>query len=216
MKKLLSLLLLSLLTTLVAGCASTGLLKAYSGPEQPAAQIATVILPASVEVESINGTQQPNVTRALLKPVYSITLLPGAQDWRVRYYAPLADGYEERQREVTESPWTSIQFTAEASQTYHLHVETPRAIPGQHGAQDKVRFTVVAEKPAEPARPAPRAVPTKPAEPAPAVVVPSPAKAAAPQTLEFAAFEQLKSWWNVAGPRERQAFRDWLMTQSGK
>ena len=214
MKKLLPLLLAAALAGLASGCASTGLLKAYPGPERPADQLATIVLPASVEVRSINGAKQPNITGTLLKPVYTITTLPGPQDWTIRYNAPLAGGYYEERNAVTESPWRPFLFQAEAGGVYHLNVETPRENPTLQNEEEKVRFLLAEEKRTASSKPASLVVNVKPVEPAPAVVVPLPqSKANAPLTLENAAFDQLKSWWNVCGPHERQAFRDWLKTQ---
>jgi uncharacterized protein YccT (UPF0319 family) len=222
MKKLL-LLLVPVFAGLLSGCASPGLLKAYPGPERPADQIATIVLPASIEVRSINGEKQPRITTTLLKPVYSIITLPGEQEWSLRYYAPLAGGYYDQRNEVTESPWTSFQFKAEAGSVYHLHAEVPRGDNQLSDFSSKVRFSLIAET--QQAEPVPAASgsatrnPGKLVEPAPALVVPpaaTQAKVATPQTLEFAAFEQLKSWWTVAGPRERQAFRAWLKVQPDK
>ena len=212
MKTLLSWLVVPALAGLLSGCASTGLLKAYSGPERPGDQVATVILPASVEVRSINGAQQPSITHTLLKPVYTIAVLPGEQEWSLRYYAPLAGGYYDQRNEVSESPWLPFKFKAEAGSVYHMTVETPRENPHLQNTAEKVRFRLEQEKKAVAVAATMAPQQKQPLEPAPAVVLPT-AKTAAPQTLENAAFEQLKSWWGVAGPHERQSFRDWLKSQ---
>jgi len=78
---------------LCAGCASTKSVKAYSGNDRSADQIATVIVPASVEVRHANDMKLPRVTTLLMEKQYTIATLPGAQEWSVRYYAPLAGGY---------------------------------------------------------------------------------------------------------------------------
>ncbi|MCX7010695.1 MAG: hypothetical protein NTY53_26195 [Kiritimatiellaeota bacterium] len=215
MKNILLTLFVLVAAGLFSGCASTGFLKAYPGPERPADQLATIVLPASIEVRSINGAQQPNITGTLLKKEYTIATLPGPQDWSIRYNAPLAGGYYDQRNEVTESPWLPFQFQAESGGAYRLHVETPRENAKLQYEQDKVRFSMTAEQKAGSGQPSTRSQ-LKPVESAPALVVPPPppqAKANAPQTLENAAFEQLKSWWNVAGAHERQAFRDWLKAQ---
>jgi hypothetical protein len=201
---------------LISGCASTGFLKAYPGPERPADQLATIVLPASIEVRNINGAKQPGITSTLLKPVYIIATLPGPQDWSIRYYAPLAGGYDDQRNEVTESPWIQFPFKAEAGGVYHLNVETPREKPGLRNEKDKVRFSIVAgAKAVNVVRPS--ATPPEPASVSRAAPVqPPPAlvpKVEAPQTLESAALMQLKKWWGVAGPDEQRAFRDWLKAQ---
>ena len=213
MKKISLLLAAFTLVALASGCASTALVKAYSGVEQPPAQVARVTVPASVEVRSVNGTPIANITGTLRAQTYAVTTLPGPQRWSVRYSAPLAGGvYADPLSTVTESGWMELAFVAEAGQAYRVKVTTPREDPKLGYTKDKVRFSVSADKQSLLA-----GSKTVKEEPAPALVVPAlpPAEghATAPQNLEFAAFEQLKSWWNVAGPQERQAFRDWLKTQ---
>ena len=235
MKNLLLPLLAFAVVGLLSGCATPmSSVKAYPGAERPADQVATITVPASVEVRSVNGAKQPNITGTLLKATYSIATLPGAQEWSLRYNAPLAGGYYEQRGTVTETAWMPLQFTAEAGGIYRLAVDVPRNNASTRDATEKVRFNIAKEgqAPAVPrAAPAP-AVVAAPAPvaitpvPLPAAVVPASApiafappplpqvsQTAAPQTLETAAFEQLKKWWNAAGPSERQSFRDWLKTQ---
>lgn len=213
MKKLLLLLAAATWVALVSGCASTALVKAYPGAEQPPAQLARVTVPASVEVRSVNGTPIANITGTLRAQTYTVTTLPGPQRWSVRYYAPLAGGfYADPLSTVTESGWMDLAFGAEAGQAYRVKVATPDEDPQLGHAKDKVRFSVSADK--KSLLSGSKAVIE---EPAPALVVPAlplaQGHSSTPQTLEFAAFEQLKSWWNAAGTQERQAFRDWLKTQ---
>lgn len=213
MKHLLLTLFVLVAGGLFSGCASTGFLKAYPGAERPADQLATIVLPASIEVRSINGAKQPNITGTLLKSVYVIATLPGPQDWSIRYNAPLAGGYYDQHDEVTESPWTQFQFNTVAGGTYHMQVNTPRENSALRDEKEKIRFNVTVEQKTVNAK---QVVSERhePVEPTPAIMVPpSPGKTQAPQTLGNAAFEQLKSWWQVAGSREREAFRDWLRAQ---
>ena len=225
---------------LLAGCATpVSFVKAYPGAERPADQVATITVPASVEVRSINGAPQPNITGTLLKATYTITTLPGAQTWTVRYNAPLAGGYYDQRDVVTETAWLPFEFTAEAGGAYRLSVDVPRHSASTRDAEKKIRFGIAKEGQAPAvtgAAPAP--APVAGAAPAPVARAPAPALApvalalapapvapappppplqisqpAAPQTLETAAFEQLKKWWTAAGPSERQSFRDWLKTQ---
>lgn len=213
MKKLLLLLAAATWVALVSGCGSTALVKAYPGAEQPPAQLARVTVPASVEVRSVNGTPLANITGTLRAQTYAVMTLPGSQSWSVRYSAPLAGGfYADPVSTVTESGWMDLAFVAEAGQAYRVKVTTPNEDPQLGRAKDKVRFSVSADK-----KSLLSGNKAGTEEPAPALVVPAPPPAQghanAPQTLEFAAFEQLKSWWNAAGTQERQAFRDWLKTQ---
>ncbi len=211
---------------LLSGCSTPALVKAYPGESRPADQIATVVVPASVEVRSINGAPQPNITGTLFKSTYTLATLPGAQDWNVRYHAPLAGGYYEQRDTVTETPWRSFQFTAVAGGVYRFAVDLPRKQATQRDGAELVRFSIVKAGQAEalpPATPTPVVAAAPLVPPAPLAFVPAapapppPAQAtaqpAAPQTLESAAFEQLKRWWTASGPHERQSFRDWLKTQ---
>jgi len=222
MNKLLTLSTVLVAAGLVSGCATTSFVKAYPGAERPAAQLATVLVPTSVEVRNVNGEQLPNVTSGLYVKQYTVATLPGAQTWRVRYSNPLAGGYyADPTSVVTESLWMDVSFHADAGRTYRLKVTTPDEDPALRHDHNQVRFSIVAEQaPADSASPtaAGSAVPPPPvlpAAPAPALhVAPAPAPSVEmPQTIESAALKQLQNWWQAAGPQERQAFRAWLQTQ---
>jgi len=222
MNKLLTLSTVLVAAGLVSGCATTSFVKAYPGAERPAAQLATVLVPTSVEVRNVNGEQLPNVTSGLYVKQYTVATLPGDQTWRVRYSNPLAGGYyADPSSVVTESPWMDVGFRAEAGRTYRLKVTTPDEDPALRHGHNQVRFSIVAEQapaggalPGAPvaAVPPPPVLPAAPA-PVPPVAAPSAPPAEMPQTIESAALKQLQNWWQAAGPQERQAFRTWLQTQ---
>lgn len=89
---------------------------------------------------------------------------------------------------------------------------TPREDPQLGYAKDKVGFGVTVDKKSLLA--GSKAIPEEPAPALVASALPSAqGHANGPQTLDYAVFEQLESWWNAAGTQERQAFRDWLKTQ---
>ncbi|TAN38997.1 MAG: DUF2057 domain-containing protein [Verrucomicrobia bacterium] len=205
MKKLIRLMLAFVFAGFVSGCASTVFVKAYPGVERPTTQLATVVVPASVEVRSVNGEKVLDVTGTLRESHYSVATLAGSQNWSVRYYAPLAEGYYADPQAVTESPWTPFTFAAAAGQTYRLEVQTPREDPKLFRTKERVSFSVTAVG-GQPA--AISQSESKPATPPP----PTP-KVEAPQTLESAALKQLQNWWRAAGAEERQAFLDWTKTQ---
>ena len=231
MKNLRSLLLVIICAGLDVGCASIKLVKAYPGAERPAAQLVTVIVPASIEVCNINGEKLPRVTFMLREKQYTITILPGPQDWTMRYYEPLAEGYYADPQAVTESPWMPFKFEAVAGQTYRLDVQTPREDPKLRRTKEHVSFSVATEcsavsvQPSATSQPKPElqpvmvpVVPPKPVEAPAGGSAPSPPpppspQLETPQTLESAALGQLKKWWGVAGPEEQRAFRAWLKTQ---
>lgn len=200
---------------LASGCATSSFVKAYPGAERPAAQLATVIVPTTVEVRTVNGEKVANVTSQLYVKQYTVATLPGAQTWSLRYASPMAGGYyADPTTVVTESPWMDVSFRAEAGQVYRLKVTTPDEDSSLRHDRYQVRFSVVAER-----APAGGAVPTAhntaavpPPPPTPAAPPPA-AHVEAPQTLESAALKQLQNWWQAAGPQERQAFRAWLQTQ---
>jgi hypothetical protein len=198
---------------LTSGCATSSFVKAYPGAERPVAQLATVIVPTSVEVRSVNGEKVANVTSQLYVKQYTVATLPGTQTWSVRYSNPMAGGYyADPTSVVTESSWMDLSFRADAGQTYHLQVTTPDEDSSLRHAHNQVRFCVVAEQ-----APAGGALPmaqSSASVPPPTPVAPPPAPhVEVPQTIESAALKQLQNWWQAAGPQERQAFRDWLQTQ---
>ena len=200
---------------LASGCATSSFVKAYPGAERPAGQLATVIVPTSVEVRTVNDEKVSNVTSQLYVKQYTVATLPGTQTWSVRYSNPMAGGYyADPTSVVTESPWMDFSFRADAGQTYRLKVTTPDEDSSLRHAHNPVRFSVVAEQAsvggALPTAQGSSAVPPPP--PTPAAPPPAP-HGEVPQTIESAALKQLQNWWQAAGPQERQAFRDWLKTQ---
>lgn len=214
MKKLLFLILVPAAAWFASGCATVTSVKAYPGAERSAAQLATVIVPASVEVRTVNGEKTPNVTSLLFAKEYDVIILPGAQAWSVRYSNPLAGGYyADPTSVVTESPWTELSFRAEAGRVYRLKVVTPNEDSKLRYEKIKVRFSIAAENAPDsnillPAR-SPVVSTATPQTATPQSATP----AEAPQTIESAALKQLQNWWQAAGPHERQAFRDWLKSQ---
>jgi len=222
MNKLLTLSCALAAVSLASGCATAPFVKGYPGAERPAVQLAAVTVPTSVEVRTVNGEKVPNLTYKLYTKQYTVATLPGDQTWSVRYSNPMAGGYyADPTSVVTESRWMDLRFRADAGQTYSLKVFTPTDdLTLRHG-HNQVRFSVAAEQapagsasPRAPvaAVPPPSALPVAPPSATP--VTPPPAThVEAPQTIEAAALKQLQSWWQAAGPQERQAFRAWLQTQ---
>ena len=182
---------------LAAGCATTSTQNLYSGPELSPDQIATVIVPWQIQVRNVNGQE---VTMSLFSDSVkesALRVLPGAQEWKVRYYDPFADDRKDRNTHgVDKTGIVSLRFNAQAGHAYRLDFETPEQNPALRNAKQQVMFLVA------------EAGVTNSSS----IVVEQDAKSpvSEPVALEQATLEQLKSWWRVAAPAERKAFLEWV------
>jgi len=181
---------------LAVGCATTSTHNLYSGPEQPLEQVASVIVPWQVQVRNVNGQKVPMSLFSGSETESTLRVLPGTQEWCVRYYDPFAEDRLNRDPyAVDQSAIVSLRFAAEAGHVYRLNFETPEQNPALRDAKQRVTFLVagvgqdvsptVVEQDIE--RPDPKAV-----------------------AIEQATLDQLKSWWRVAGAAERKAFMEWV------
>jgi len=182
---------------LLAGCATTSTQNLYPGPERAPGQVATVIVPWQIQIRSVNGQSVAPSLFGGSEKESMIRVLPGAQEWQVRYYDPFADDRRDRHPQaVDRTGILSLRFEARAGVLYRLAFETPEQNPSLRDAEQKVRLFLTTEAGQDVSQPAVGHVD----EP----WVPEPVP------LEQATLEQLKSWWRAAGANERQAFMEWV------
>jgi uncharacterized protein YccT (UPF0319 family) len=179
---------------LLSGCATPSTQNLYSGPERPADEVASVVVPWQIQVRSVNGQKVPLSLFSGSQKESTVRVLPGAQEWSVRYYDPFADDRRDRDPYVDQTGVVPLRFTAEAGRAYRLKFETPKEDPALRDAKQQVRF-LVAESDSDVSQPG--------VEPDGAQRAPEPV------AIEQAALDQLKSWWRVAGPAERREFMEW-------
>jgi hypothetical protein len=189
---------------LLAGCATTSTRDLYSGPERPSEELASVIVPWQVQIRNVNGERLPMSLFSGSEKASTFRILPGAQEWSVRYYDPFADDRQNRDPyAVVQSAIVSLRFAAEAGHVYRLKVETPEQNASLRDAKDPVRFSVVGEDGTE-------AAPVERRPPCPVDAGRTSTSALPPATFEQATLDQLKNWWRVAAPAERKAFLEWV------
>lgn len=185
----------------LAGCATPSAHKLYDGPERPAAEVASVMVPWQVQVRSVNGQKTPLSLYTGSAGESNLRVLPGAQDWQVLYSDPFADEREDHRNpyRVDKSGVETLRFQADAGHVYRIRFETPDSNPSLRNARQQVSFSVVE---------------TASGEEQPAMVIrgvsspaPGPAEAV---PFEQATLDQLKNWWRAAGPAERKAFKEWI------
>jgi hypothetical protein len=202
-----------LIVVLLGGCATTSTFNLYPGPEKSADEVATVLVPWQVQVRSANGEKDKGSLFGGSEKESSYRVLPGPQDWRVRYYDPFADDRPSRNQDriVDRTEAVPLRFNAEAGRTYRVRFETSEQNPALRNVSQPVRFWVTEES-ASGSQPMPVQPDNMSAKPevASSATPSASTTAPAPVTLEKAALEQLKSWWNVAGSMERKAFLDWI------
>jgi len=104
---------------LLTGCQFSGTIRMYEGSDLPAEQLATLIVPYCVVLNSVDNAYVPmtamNETRVLLKP--------GAHLLKAHYEViyPLPQG---RTQKIVSKP-VLLTFTGEAGKTYSLCCEDP-------------------------------------------------------------------------------------------
>jgi hypothetical protein len=195
---------------LLSGCATTSTTKLYPGPERAPGEVASVVVPWQVQVRNVNGMKVPIALFAGSVKESTVCILPGPQEWSVRYYDPFADersDYDSNPYIVDRTGPVSLQFTADAGHTYQVTFETPEQNPALRDAVQKVKFRVV-ESGREVAQPVIEQAAAQ-AGSKPAVADEGGPARVEPVALEAATLDQLKKWWNVAGSAERKAFMEW-------
>lgn len=183
-------------SVLLAGCATTSTRNLYPGPERPDGELASVIVPWQIQVRNANGQKVPMSLFGGSEKETTVRVLPGAQEWSLRYYDPFADDRQGHDPyAVDQSAVMSLRFAAEAGHVYRLNFETPEQNPTLRDAKQQVRFLVV-----EAGQDVSQTVVEQDIErPVPE-----------PVAMEQATLDQLKSWWRVAGAAERKAFLEWI------
>lgn len=182
---------------LVSGCATTSTQNLYSGPERPIEEVATVIVPWQIQVRDVNGQKVPMSLFSGSEKESTLRVLPGPQEWSVRYYDPFADDRQGRNPyAVDQTGIVSLRFNAEAGHVHRLNFETPEQNPTLRDAKQQVRF-LVADAGTNNSQ---------------YIVVEQDTKQPVPEPVAFeqATLDQLKNWWRVAGPAERRAFLEWV------
>ncbi len=78
-----------------AGCATTtSTRKLYEGPDRPDTEIASVMVPYTIEIKDINGTDPSNLLTVRNTKEQRLTLLPGSYVFGVRFSSPFEFGVE--------------------------------------------------------------------------------------------------------------------------
>lgn len=196
------------------GCSTPSDRYLYPGDERPADQVAIVVVPWQIQIRRVNDRRIAPAPFGGSQKEARVRILPGSQEWLVRYVDPFAADRTGDPYAFDRSGDIAVRFEAIAGHTYRLAFVTPHENPALRDAAQQVLVQVTDGGNGEtrPFPAAPAATPP-PAEVRRDATAPAPVEAAppgTPQPLEDATLEQLKKWWTVAGDRERQAFLHWI------
>jgi uncharacterized protein YccT (UPF0319 family) len=224
--------LLTAAVLLMIGCSTHKEIDFYSGDPRPDDEVGTVILPLSLEIESVDGRRVPRSSSLLRSGEIRLKLLPGDHALEVYYeeYWDFGDGSEED----IKSSSVVLNLTVEAGTRTMLAHRKPSNIADARVLANKLEVWAVPVESGDPTGPHAPATPTAtppsgreqldssaaPAEASEpdtaalasgvASVVSSSADAQAAPGEDHAAMDQLKLWWERATPVEREAFRSWI------
>ncbi len=177
------------------GCATTTpVQKLYDGPDRPAAEVASVIAPYTINIKDINGTEQASPARLRSSKEQRLELLPGSYVFGFTFSSPYEFGPE---RSGISTPRMVSSASLEAGHTY-------RFMSRVKGNDASAEVDVWIEDAGTQTRvdeavriPAPKPVATEPAAPLPAVES---------KKSDGSALDNLKKSWQSATPDERADF----------
>lgn len=178
-----------------SGCAtSSPVQKVYDGPVRPDAELASVIVPYTIEISDINGTPWSSPMGARSSKEQRLVFLPGPHHFGFRFSSPYEFGLE---RSGVTTPHMEYNAMLEPGHTYRFATR----VKGDDSSaevdvwiEDTVTQARAAAAPSTPqANPEPKAATAE--QPA--------ADAVLPQTSSL---EDLKTLWRQASPDERAEF----------
>ena len=136
---------------LVAGCLTNDVRQAYPGAPLPADETCTLLVPAMLDVRSIDGVHTDWSLRLKKGAMQELSLMPGKHRLLIRYYDPTAD---EALHEVYEADRIEGALAANAKSVHELKYDTWARNPELRKAKEKVRVWVVELSPGVPVFPA--------------------------------------------------------------
>jgi hypothetical protein len=225
--------LVSLLT--LGGCsASSMIVRSYDGDALPSQQVARVVVPADIKLESIDGKEQKQYLLDSLALTYE--MLPGSHTLVYRYseiWAKPPGGPDEAKVETVESGLRQLAHDFKAGDNYELTFSRPKdrmAAKAATGAFSAWLVTVDGKKQASdtayvPSAPVPQggSPMTTAAVVAPVVVAPAVAATVAPtaggaipakpapasSTSGLSRLDALKALWSDTSAEDKKAFLQW-------
>jgi len=177
------------------GCATTpSVQKLYEGPDRPDAELATVIIPYTIEIHDINGTPFSSATKLRSAKEQRATLLPGSYLFGFKFSSPYEFGSE---RAGVTTPRMERSAALEAGHTYRF---LSRVKGDDAGAAVDVWIEDAGAKVRrDEAQPTPA--------PKPAVIMPAaPPPAGKTEKPVGSSLDDLKRSWQSASPDERAEF----------
>lgn len=181
------------------GCLSPDIHQAYPGAPLPAEQTCTLLVPAMLDVRSIDGVPTDWSLRLKKGGMQELSMIPGRHRLLVRYYDPTAD---ESRQEVYQEDRIDVLLDANPGSAHELKYDTWTYNPELRKAREKVRVWVMEISPGVPA-----AVPRVPVAEEPVT-----GRADVP-AVGSTRMDALKSQWNTLTPPERDSFQKWQQTQ---
>lgn len=201
-------------SALLQACAPTGPVQFYEGAPRPTSEIAKVMVPGPLTVESIDGRKVDVPSQD--EGFYELQLPPGKHIIAFKYLRFWGSGDA---GSMIRSDLAAVDSTFEAGKVYELTYNKPRdeeqasalasdfsaTLVDRSSGQKTASFTVanldaalLARKSQQPATP----VPTKATA---AAAMPS-----ADQAVQEDPVKRLKFWWLMANEKQRNEFSEWM------
>ena len=189
----------------MTSCRSVTTLNLYNGPDVPAAQLTTLIVPWCINLRAIDGLPAPSTLANEMR----LILGPGAHTMEARYVVLYPT--QGSDTEKIASDYVRIKFNSKAGATYTICSKDPKTIEATRRYAANVELWVeesgagVVKKIG-----ADNSVPLK----VPSATMPSDVAAPAPAVGNPDVQAQLQAIWDKAGENDREAFMNKVHTHT--
>lgn len=196
-----------LLITIIAGCSSSGPMKAYDeAAVTDKSQLAIIYIPPDLEVESVDGVEQD--TPFIETGFNEVHVLPGKHDIELtyeRFWGGASSGYL-----ISSNPVT-ITMKAEAGKKYIVKFHAPKD-------QWQAEMLISNLKPWVESKSGQKIATKTVKGKAPNISAAKAKASSSPLSAEEIVarqkpLEKLKFWWKLAEKKDRKAFQKWVKEQ---
>jgi len=207
-------LFLFLITGLLQACAPTGPVQFYEGASRPSSEIARVMVPGPITVESIDGREVEVPSQD--EGFYELQLPPGKHIIAFKYRKFWGSSVSGA---MLKSDLAAVDSEFEAGKVYELTYNRPgdedeaaalaenfsATLVDRSSGQKTASFVIANLDAALLAR-----NDQQPATPAPVKAAPTTAMPSADQAVQEDPVKRLKFWWLMANEKQRQEFSQWM------
>jgi uncharacterized protein YccT (UPF0319 family) len=191
----------------MAGCRSVTTLNLYNGPDVPAAELTTLVVPWCINLRTIDGVPAPSTLANEMR----LILGPGAHTMEARYMVLYPT--QGSDTEKIASDYVRVKFNGKAGATYTICSKDPKTIEATRRYAAKVELWIeesdggVVKKIG-----AGNSTPLKVPSAATLANVAEPASAPKIENSDIQA--QLQAIWDKAGENDRKAFMNKVHSQT--